>query len=332
MTARAPTTITENEYGGFAAVVYRNEDLSITCVPELGAKVVSIIDLGANYEWLTSSDGGLRSPSSLNDTWQEYDKSGWDECFPSVAPGYYSVAPWSGTPLRDHGELWQRPWRWWQAGEGLMMSVHGLRFPYEFARGFRLNGRRLDVAYSMHNLSELPFVCMWSMHPLFVARPGARIVLPRGCTMTIDADLGDEERARYRERLEWPLLTTGRGADRDLSIIASVGGQALKLFSDAGAVTRTALCDAGSGRWLGIEVGPRTVPHFGLWLNEGKWPSAGEGLVHVALEPTSGCSDDLDISARLGSAWLVPGGARQEWHVTMVLGVGAEEAEAFVGR
>ena len=81
---------------------------------------------------------------------------------------------------------------------------------------------------------------------------------------------------------------------------------------------------------MGIEVDPGTVTHFGLWLNEGKWPSAGGGLFHVALEPTSGCSDDLDVSARLGSAWRVPGCGSQEWRVTMVFGAGVEGAEAFV--
>src|ERR1700733_13978915 len=94
MTTSAPATIAESEYGGFAAVVYSNDDISITCVPELGAKVVSLVDLGAGYEWLTVPDDGLRRPSSLNDAWQEYDKSGWDECFPGVSPGYYSVEPW----------------------------------------------------------------------------------------------------------------------------------------------------------------------------------------------------------------------------------------------
>ena len=237
MTTSAPATIAESEHGGFAAVVYSNDDISITFVPELGAQVVSLVNLGAGYEWLTVADDGLRRLSSLNDAWQEYDKSGWDECFPSVSPGYSSVEPWRGAPLRDHGELWQRPWVWCEADGGVMMSVHGLRFPYEFARHFRLCGRRLEVTYSARNLSELPFLCMWSMHPLFVARPGARVVFPKACRMTIDADLGDGGQAGYRERLGWPMLTTGPGTLRDLSVVEPVGGQAIKLFSDAGAVT-----------------------------------------------------------------------------------------------
>jgi hypothetical protein len=324
-------SVTEVDYSGFAAVVYGNRKIQITILPEVGAKVVSLLDIDLHREWLTVATTPVRRLDTLTEEWQEYDRSGWDECFPSIAAGYYPIAPWAGTPLRDHGELWHRPWTWDASNGGVATRIHGLRFPYEFTRHLRLNGRKLELTYTVRNLSELPFLCMWSMHPLFDAHPGMKILLASGCQMVVDSALEDHGQARYRERLLWPWLSDSRAGSEDLSVLrAPPEGHALKLFSEAHEVARCALCDGVTGAWLGFEIDPQTVPHCGIWLNEGHWPAGNESLFHVALEPTTGFSDNLAVAASLGSGLSIPGHGVREWRLSMVFGSVGEEAATFV--
>jgi galactose mutarotase-like enzyme len=329
MGTNARASITEVDHDGFTAVVYSNDVLRVTVLPEVGAKVVSLVDLRSGRQWLTAPTRPLRRLKDLDDEWHEYDRSGWDECFPSVSGGYYPIQPWAGTPVRDMGELWQRPWQY-KENNGVLTSVHGLRFPYEFSRHLHLDGPTLEVTYTVRNLSEVPFLGVWSMHPLFAAVPGMKVWFPSGTTMTVDSAVDDDARARYRQRLTWPSLP-GDGDSRDLSVMRPPSdGGALKLFTERGQAGRSALCDPKSGAWLGLQVDPGTVPHFGLWLNEGRWPSSQGGLYHVALEPTNGCTDSLDVAAALGSGLYVPGQNAREWTLSMVFGTVAGDAPAFV--
>ncbi len=329
METNAGTSITEVDYQGFTAVVYANSVLKLVLLPEVGAKVISLVDRRSGREWLTTATRPVRRLNDLDDLWLDYDRSGWDELFPSVAPGYYPTGPWAGTPLRDMGELWQRPWRW-KEHNGIWTSIHGLRFPYEFSRRLRLNGATLQITYSVRNLGEAPFRGVWSMHPLFAAQPGMRILFPPGTNMVIESALEENAEARYRERLLWPTLMRNGGIEDLSSIRAPTNGYALKLFSERRQVGRAGLCDPGSGAWLAIEVAPESIPYFGLWLNEGRWPSPVDGLYHLALEPTNGCADQLEVAAALGSGLSVPGQSARDWALSMVFGTVADDAPAFV--
>ena len=324
-------SITQTDHRGFTAIVYNNGLVAVTLLPEVGGKIISLVDLRSNHEWLTTPTRPLRRLNDPGDSWLEYDMSGWDECFPSVSAGYYPMGPWAGVPLRDMGELWHRPWQWEDDEDnGITASIHGLRFPYRFRRHLQLNGDTLEITYSIQNLTEAPFLGVWSMHPLFAAHPGMRILFPLGTNMVVESSLEDNAQARYRERLVWPLLSRN-GSSEDLSIIRqAAGGHALKLFSERHRVARAALCDPGAASWLGIEVRPETVPHFGLWINEGRWPGPEEGLSHVALETTNGFTDSLEMAAALGSGLSIPGHSTRQWSVSMVFGTGAKGAATFV--
>jgi hypothetical protein len=331
MQAGTEASVTDVDYHGFKAVVYSNGWLQVTVLPEVGAKVISLIDLRSNQEWLTAPTRPIRRLNDVDDRWEEYDRSGWDECFPSVSGGYYPAGPWAGTPVRDMGELWHRPWQR-KDSSGVFTSIHGLRFPYEFSRQLRLNGDTLEITYSVRNFAEVPLLGLWSMHPLFAAHPGLRILFPSGTTMVIESAVEDNAQDRYRERLVWPTLDRN-GTTDDLSLIRSPDrGRALKLFTERQQVARTALCDPGSGAWLGLHVDPATVPHYGLWLNEGRWPRPEEDLFHVALEATNGCADSLEVAAALGSGLHIPGQSARGWTLSMVFGTGADDARAFVNR
>jgi hypothetical protein len=322
--------IEQVDYQGLPAVVYQNGSIRLTVLPGVGAKIVSLIDLRLNREWMSQPSVPVRALASLTDEWEKYDRSGWDECFPSVGGGFYPTGPWAGTPLRGLGELWHRPWKWDARNGGVATRIYGLRFPYEFKRHAVLRGPVLDLNYSVENLSEVPFLGAWSMHPLLAAQPGMRILLPTGAKMVIDGALEEQGGERYRERIAWPWLGQDIG-DEDLSSLRPASkGHALKLFTERHEVARAALCDPGTGAWVGVEVDREIIPHFGVWVNEGRWPVPEDRLYHVALEPTTGFADNLETAAAVGSGAIVPALGVQQWRVSLEFGTTADEAAAFV--
>lgn len=95
---------------GFEAILLKNSELAITVIPQLGAKVISIVSLNHNREWLAHDKQITLKPSKNND-FSEHDSGGWDECFPSISPQLYDYIPDKAHFSHDHGELWCQSWQ-----------------------------------------------------------------------------------------------------------------------------------------------------------------------------------------------------------------------------
>src|SRR5664279_4148592 len=84
-----------------------NDKLRVGIAPAYGARVVSLLDKTSGREWITQ---GVRSGNTGEDAvYLGAEAVGWDECFPTVGPWDASATPWRRR-LRDHGDLWGRPW------------------------------------------------------------------------------------------------------------------------------------------------------------------------------------------------------------------------------
>jgi galactose mutarotase-like enzyme len=314
-------TVTQSD--GFERVVIENERISLTLLPGLGAKIVSLFDRLVEREWM-APPARPYSYGEIGDSFADHDTSGWDECFPNLAEGEY---PASGgeipPPLVDHGELWSQSWMLELGDDSVSAVVSGFHFPYSFERGLRLEEDRVLLDYQVRNSGNRPFRCLWAAHPLFAPEPGMRIMLPVGTVYSNDAP-------RTREQYEWPVATMTDGTRQDLSAFGTRSGFSLKLFTAKGAVRRVALADTNTAAaWMGMEFDPKLCPHLGLWLNEGGWPPAAP-LQHVALEPTSSRADQLDLATKLGDAWLLEPGKPRSWSIALVLGRGRSSLAAFI--
>ena len=111
---------------------------------------------------------------------------------------------------------------------------------------------------------------------------------------------GEADRARGSVDFTYPALAPA---------LRDAAPYACKLFLDlprASSAVRLAIEQDGAR--LEVEVDPREVPHFGLWLNHGGWTpfAGGTPYRNLAFEPCIGAPDTLD--AALG-AW----GARHGW-------------------
>ncbi len=321
------TLIAETRHADFRAVALENDRLRVVLVPEIGAKVVSLVDRASGQEWLYQPARPLVRPEP-DEAFTAENAYGWDECFPGVSAGSYPVEPWRGERLPDHGELWSRAWSLEVEGEAVVTVVEGARFPYSFRRSLRLDGARLLVDYTVENRSRFPFPCIWLAHPLLATKPGMRLEVAGSRRFRVDSSTGPRLPARDEE-MAWPPTVPGDGEPLDLSSAPDPEvGLALKLYSERLQVGAAAVV-APDG-WLGLRFDPAAVPFLGVWLDYGGWPAQGQGLYHLALEPSTGNADDLDVALDRGSCSVLPANGRLAWQLEFAVGSDEHALHAFL--
>ena len=86
----------------FEVYVLQNESLEISLVPDLGAKVISLVNRWTGREWMSCPTGGPKLfRNERADDFAASTLVGWDECLPTIAPCVFK-----GRSLPDHGEVW----------------------------------------------------------------------------------------------------------------------------------------------------------------------------------------------------------------------------------
>jgi hypothetical protein len=280
-------------------IVLCNDQIELALIPEFGARVVALIDRQTGRDWIAA---GPAKGSSEDDAVFDADAAtGWDECFPTVAPCALS----DGRRLRDHGDLWGRAW----VISGL--SEHSVTAAYEehrfrFARSIALDGPVVSCGYLVENLQGQSFDYLWAMHLLLAATENDRIELPQGTAMrfTFRSDSG------ALETTSWP----GAGAFALSHVQQASTRYAAKLqFDEAPAGGARIGDEAGSLRISG--TGPY-ASSLGLWLCYGGWPAAA-GVHQIAIEPTSAPADDLLSAREMARSVSVPGYGKVAWQTRL---------------
>lgn len=294
-----------------------SDRLRVALLPNHGAKIVSIVDRATHREWMAGPGERRYANYALTTPYEQSDRSGWDECFPSIGPGYHPAEPWDEIELADHGELWQRAWRATRSDHTIRTEIPGGRFPYVFFRDLHVDGDSLQATYRVDNHGDASFPCLWAMHPLFAAGRETHLVVPEGAHFRAEACFGGDVP-------EGPLTIAQVEAALDDGRV-----RACKLFCDDPPGGRAALYDVDADAWLGLEFELEDVPFLGVWINRGGWPPA-EPLHHVALEATTGASDDLAEALRRGGGRTIPAHSSIVWTIGIRVGVGRAGADAFV--
>lgn len=323
--------LSEARVQGFRAITVSNDLVSFTILPELGGKISSIYDLRTRREWLwTNPHLPYREVGYGASYVAEADTGGWDECFPTVAPCYYPLAPWRGVTLPDHGELWSQPWREniEERPEGVTVSteVNGTALPYLFHRRVSLapHSNRLRLDYAVRNIADSEISFIWSAHPMFAAESGMWISLPENSRMQIYASIPPELSPKDSEH-EWPVYISAGTKELNLSLMPDVAAEvAIKLWSQplaegwAELVTHDGL--------LRFEFDPELVPQVGLWVNAGGWAGIPDNpYYNLGLEPCMGAQDSLQEAVeRYGQYESLQAGKVREWWLEVTL---AEQPE-----
>ncbi len=325
---------TEEYLDGLRLLRGRCAGLEVALLPEVGGKLISL-RTATDREWLWQTRRRPYRPMLYGATFDAGDISGFDECFPGIAEGPYPEYPWQGTIIPDHGELWTLPWETRLEGETLVLTVHGVRFPYQLEKRLTLepgagSGAALRIAYRLSNLAPFPLRYLWSAHPLFAAQPGMRVLLPDAVPVRVDWSKHDRLGPFGTAHL-WPQTQQADGAATRLDVLPDFGADtADKLYTErlppTSAAGWCALHDPATDEYLAFRFDPQRVPYIGVWLNMDAWPlepGDGEGpCYNVALEPCTGYPDRLDLAVQRDEAATLAANATNTWTVRLEVGQG----------
>jgi hypothetical protein len=297
-------------------VTIENDAIRMQVWPTYGGKISSIVDKADRFELLFNYPVELPTTSHYDTSYPAGWYAGWDECFPTIAPGKYPGHPYDGIAIPDHGELWGIPTVAVPTKDGITTVWHGLRFGYRLTRKLYLDGAGLTAEYKLVNLAPFDFRFVWAAHPLMSwigeveldlgSRDGGE---PMPCRLSHDA-AGVES----GETFAWSTL----GPD-DFSRLSSLSTKrGWKLFSENPVAQPAVVRYPSRGRQVSIAFASddEIAAYWGVWINTGGWA----GHKHFALEPTTGRYDALDRSVRDGSAASVVALGSVSWAMSWTLG------------
>ena len=273
----------------FEVYVLQNEILEISLVPDLGAKIISLMNRRTGREWMSRPAGDAKL---FRNRWADDFSSstliGWDECLPTVAPCLHY-----GRSLPDHGEVWNVPWTIDEEAfrRGVLKTSVVLSIsPFHFERCIALHGNEVLLDYTLENLGKESERFLWAMHPLVSIHPGDVWEL------TVEA----------RELLGNPAWLSRLD-------FGSTQPACAKTYAGPLSEGRAAIKNVQSGDCMRFLWDTKLNHTLGVWLTRGGW----NGHHHQALEPSNGSPDALAEACAQDRCGLVPAGGKLSWRVTV---------------
>jgi len=310
-------------YKGYPSIIGDNGCIRIEIVPGRGSKAVSLLNLETGREWLFANDRAWE-PLTYGMNWEDGDRSGWDEMFPTILPCSGADPAWQQAIFPDHGEVWTLPWESRLAANEAQLWVDGVQVPYRLSKTYRLTGKTVEIAYRLDNPTAHKFSYLWTPHALLHIHEGMKLVTEShqrtievpftfGGRLKLDGVLSDYPRA----------TAAGDSEETDLSTMSASGTiHAEKYwFTEPFNQGRAALTDPLTGEALTYCVNPDEVPYLAVWVNNGAlW-----GEYNAAIEPATAYLDTIAAAGSAGKAKAVEGFSSATWSLKVTLSSNGED-------
>jgi hypothetical protein len=253
-----------------------NEWLSLSILPEVGAKILTLFDKHAKRNLLWENPRIRPQTYPIDANFDNYWCGGWDDAYPSADACIYK-----GEPIPNVGELRSLHWTVedLKANESeatATFSAYAPISPVKATKRVTLAGETLQMRFELENLGPLPVDYLWGTHPAFAVEAGTRLLIP--ARTGIVAQSNDPSLGAPGDRYEWPFL-----GDRDMSIVPDISagincGHYATDLEDGWFAVETA------GNGILYEFPIQKCPHLWLWLVYGGW----RGYHHAVVEPWTG--------------------------------------------
>jgi galactose mutarotase-like enzyme len=311
----------------FRIIGLGNDEIEIRVIPQLGSKICSLLNPRTGREWMWHPPGQLRYFANMTgDAFAESTLVGADECLPTVA-----ACQWRNRALTDHGEAWSEPWILDDSALAHERIVTRLRLPISplvIERTMKLQGSRVRMHYKLQNVADESFEYIWALHPMMAIEDGDQLIMPPECHLVrLDATVINCDLRGRGQFIHYPKPAL----DINLELLEfGRESAAIKFFTEPLSTGCAGLRNRRNGEYIVYSTNPYELNTFGVWINRGGW----SGYHHVAIEPTNGAPDPLDLAV---SQWgrfsaLEPGETR-EWEVSIFVGTDCESnAEEFLQR
>jgi hypothetical protein len=317
------TTISPSAYKDQQAFTLETELVRAQFLPEIGAKLASLVYKPLNYELLVQRPSPQYRLQPFDGDYVAGECSGLDDMFPTIDAWYYDRHPWAGTKVADHGEVWSLPWTTTVEADRLHFAVNGVRFPYRLEKWAHFTSPgvlRLD--YQLTNLSGFDFECVWAAHSMVNLEEDAEVVLPDGVQSVLGTFDVLGEFGRYGDEFAWPVGTLPDGTTRDFRKLRPKAARDCYKYYVKEKLPEgwCAVKFHRSNFSLAYSFPVAQVPYLGILTNEGGW----QDLYSIFLEPCTAPFDRPDAARYRGQGATLKGGAVQTWHLNLALAEGVD--------
>lgn len=281
-------------YHGTEGVELESGYLKAVILPGRGCKLASLVNKETGFEFLTQPSEETLSPVYYGESYAPNGLFGMDDMFPTINATFYPVAPWKGTPLPDHGELWTAEWDYEFENEVLKATVRGIRLPYKFEKKIWFSQKRtLRMDYIITNETSYSMPFIWAAHPLFVMEKGTRVSLPAGAKTIVNTLNMNNRLGKTGAIHPWPETIDRFGNPYDISLVGQHDCTCDKLYvREQMKKGEISLYHPVSNEELKMHFPVNKVPHIGLWINRRGY----EDQFNVGPEPATGALDDLYVA------------------------------------
>ena len=283
----------DSTYKDIRVCVIENDLLKAMFIPNLGAKLCSLINKTNGKEYLYQRGGSEYRRQSYDGNYLDGECSGVDDAFPTIDEYVYDRYPWKGIRIPDHGEVWALKWDHLREDNYLEFSISGVRLPYEIRKRVTLVGKyTLHIEYELKNKSAFPIDYIWAAHIMLNPEKGCRIKMPKNmqkaiCVMSDSGTIG-----KYGDELSYPIVKNARG-EYDFRIHrGSEANDYQKIYFQEPTDEGWSELEYPDGSKLRIEVPIKQVPYFAAIQGEG----GSLGINSVFFEPCTGSFDRPDIA------------------------------------
>lgn len=302
-------------YKGLDAVTLENEELRLTVLPQLGAKIASLVYKPQDFEVFFQPVDGIFRLSNYGAPFADYDTAGADELFPTIDACRYPYDEYYGRLLPDHGELWSIPWNVTADEKQLAAQVNGLSLPYEFNRTITLEKSSVRMNYRVINTGDKPFYGIWAFHGLVACDEHTKIILPE--TEQVINVHNSTLLGGAGTKHSFPRTTAVNGSRCRIDQIKPKSANTTEKIYVDGRVRQgqAALTLNNNKLSYTLRFPKENVPYLGIWINQGGF----KGEYNCALEPATGYYDSLEIAQKMNTLALLAPGHALEWDLTINL-------------
>lgn len=317
--------VTDWRLNNCQVVRLESDRLVVDVLPELGGKIYRLIHKGEDRDYLWQHPRIKPRPLPAASNYDDNFAGGWDELFPSPAPGEHA-----GELFPDHGEYWTQPCAWQIESSDpsdqsdthvtLYLRAEGTVTPTRMERWVTIAPGSTVVRFR-HRLTHLgdhPIDFLWSLHPALNVGPTHELIIPAGAgeiAVPNSGRLGEQP-----HRFDWPHAPGRDGRPVDLSQVPArtdESGFEMAYLSELTAGWY-AVRDRATGNGFALAFDKQLFNHLWLFQSFGGW----RGLNVVIIEPCTGKPFDLAEAAKAGTGGRLEPGQVIETQTTAVIFTG----------
>lgn len=275
-------------------ITIENEKLRVVIGTGRGARVEQFIDKETEKDWVWKPDALKHDRESALDLSAGFDPhwaGGWEEVFPSDAPGEIN-----GYKLYDHGEVWRRVWTHEPKDNDLSLAFH-LKcetYPTLLRKRFTLHPEEaeLRIDYEIKNLSENKIPFIFKLHPAIQIEPQDKFYVPDAQMEPVA--LGFSRILGVDKKSSFPYGETATGETVAINEVLPNDGFKREFVKIDG--LKSGLCavmNKRTGKELSFQFDNKILPYVWLFQSYGGF----ENHYVAMLEPTNAGHYDLAAAA-----------------------------------